>query len=165
MTRATAVFLDRDGVINTKPPAGDYVKTWGEFQFLPGVKDALRLLRQRGLTLILVTNQRGIAKGVMTETALQALHRRMQEELRNAEAQFDAVYYCPHEEGQCSCRKPAIGLFQRALKEFPDIESSIVVGDSEVDVEAAKRLGSQAILIVSDPQTLQTAHQGFAPQS
>ena len=148
----TTVFLDRDGVINRKVPEGDYVKSWREFEFLPGVFDALRLLKLQGFRLIVVTNQRGIGRGLFSEQDLASIHSHMQEELEKAGGGLDAIYHCPHELNSCDCRKPATGLFLRAQKAFPDIEfaKSIVVGDTIGDMRAAQRLGCRKALIGSD---------------
>ena len=93
------IFLDRDGTINRKRPEGDYVKTWEEFEFLPGALAGLRGMAENGARMICVTNQRGIARGRMTEAALEEIHRRMLEAVREAGGRIDAVYYCPHEAG------------------------------------------------------------------
>lgn len=145
------VFLDRDGVINRKQPNGDYVKCWEEFEFLPRVPEALRLLKKAGLRIIVVTNQRGVARGVMTEDDLKEIHRRMLAELARFQASIDAIYYCPHEEGTCDCRKPQDGLFRQAQRDFPDIDfvNSAVIGDSLVDMEVGSRLGCVTILIAN----------------
>ncbi len=141
-------FLDRDGVLNRKPPEGHYVTRWEEFVFLPGAANAVRLLNQGGFRVIVVTNQRGVARGLMSEQDVQEIHTRMLAEMAAAGARVDAVYYCPHDDG-CDCRKPAIGLFLRARSAFPDIafEDSFVIGDSERDVEAGRRLGARVIRI------------------
>jgi D-glycero-D-manno-heptose 1,7-bisphosphate phosphatase len=143
------IFLDRDGVINRKKPEGDYVTCWEEFEFLPRAKDALRLLTRAGYRLIIVTNQRGIARGVMSERDLEQIHERMMAELAQVGAEIHAIYYCPHDEGQCGCRKPETGLFWRAQRDFPDIDfaCSLVIGDSLKDMEAGARLGCRNILI------------------
>jgi D-glycero-D-manno-heptose 1,7-bisphosphate phosphatase len=146
---AETVFLDRDGVINRKVPDGDYVKCWEEFAFLPGVKDALRLIKRGGYRVIVVTNQRGIARCMMTEHDLHQIHARMLTELAQAGVRIDALYYCPHEAGQCLCRKPQTGLFWRAKGDFPDIDfgSSFLIGDSLSDMEAGAQLGCRNLLI------------------
>jgi D-glycero-D-manno-heptose 1,7-bisphosphate phosphatase len=145
------VFLDRDGVINRKRPEGDYVKCWEEFEFLPQAPEALKLLKEAGLRLIIVTNQRGIARGLMTERDLEEIHRRMLAELATLQVSVDAIYYCPHEEGICECRKPRVGLFRRAQQDFPDIDfaNSAVIGDSLKDMEAGTQLGCLTILIAN----------------
>jgi len=148
------VFLDRDGIINRKRPEGDYVKAWEEFELLPGVPEALRLLARAGCRVVVVTNQRGVALGRISAQALEEIHRRMREALAQAGGRLDAVYSCPHDHGSCDCRKPGIGLFRRAEQELAGVELStaIVIGDSVKDMEAAARLGCRAILI-AEPDT------------
>ncbi len=143
------LFLDRDGVINRKPPEGGYVKSWEEFKFLPGVRKALRLLKDRGFQIIVATNQRGVSLGELQEPDLLAIHSRMQAELEKAGARIDAVYYCPHDYDSCKCRKPEIGLFLQAKRDFPRLEfrQSFLAGDSITDMQAAARLGCRKILI------------------
>lgn len=145
------VFLDRDGTINRKARDGEYVTTPDEFVFLPGVIEALRFLTDQRLRVIVVTNQRGIALGRMTERALLAIHQFMLDELRSAGAHVHAIYHCPHEVGECRCRKPGIGLFLRARDEHPRVtwERSVMIGDSETDMEAAGRLGMRRALVGS----------------
>jgi D-glycero-D-manno-heptose 1,7-bisphosphate phosphatase len=140
--RPKTAFLDRDGVINRQRKE-DYVKSWAEFEFLPGVKEALRLLAEAAYRVVVVTNQRGVARGRLTETDLATVHRRMIEETRLAGGSIAAVYYCPHELGQCSCRKPETGLFLEAQQDFLDVDFSVstVIGDSPSDMEAGLRLG------------------------
>ena len=147
----TTVFLDRDGVINRKAPEGQYVRTWREFEFLPGAIAALRLLKDRGFRLIVVTNQRGISLGMFSEADLVSIHSRMLQELETAGGGLDAIYYCPHGLNACDCRKPATGLFLKAKKDFPDIElaESFMVGDTAGDMRAAQRLACRKVLIGS----------------
>jgi D-glycero-D-manno-heptose 1,7-bisphosphate phosphatase len=142
----TTIFLDRDGVINRKRD-DDYVKHWGEFEFLPGVKEALQMLTERNYRLIVVTNQRGIARGWMTEADVHDVHARMLAAI--APARIAAIYYCPHDRDQCDCRKPKTGMFRQAQRDFPDIEfaRSVVIGDSASDLEAGATLGCHTIYI------------------
>jgi histidinol-phosphate phosphatase family protein len=142
------VFVDRDGVINRKRD-GDYVKNWAEFEFLPRAKEALRLLADAGYRVVVVTNQRGVARGCLTEMDLAAIHHRMLEETRLAGGPIAAVYYCPHEIGQCGCRKPGSGLFLEAQQDFVDVDfaMSTLIGDSPSDMEAGQRLGCRNIFI------------------
>ena len=143
------IFLDRDGVINRKRD-DDYVKHWGEFEFLPGVKEALQILTEQNYRLIVVTNQRGIARGWMSEADVQAVHARMLAEV--APAQIAAIYCCPHDKDQCDCRKPKIGMFLQAQQAFPEIDfaHSVLIGDSLSDMEAGANLGCRNILIGAD---------------
>jgi D-glycero-D-manno-heptose 1,7-bisphosphate phosphatase len=155
------IFLDRDGVINRKRPDDEYVTSWEEFEFLPGAKEALRLLSDAGLRLIVVTNQRGIARGRLTEADLEGIHRRMGEELRQAGVVLDAIYHCPHEKDSCECRKPRTGLFLQAQKDFPSIAfaESAVAGDALSDMEAGARLGCQTYLVAEDARREVLLHQ------
>jgi D-glycero-D-manno-heptose 1,7-bisphosphate phosphatase len=149
MPRVETAFLDRDGVVNSSPPEGDYIRTWEQFRFLPRAIDALRLLTAAGVRVIVATNQRGVARGLMSEDELLGIHARMLEALEREGARIDAIYYCPHEKGECSCRKPDVGLFLRARKDFPEIDfaKSAMVGDSLSDMEAGQRLGCRNILV------------------
>ncbi|MFQ5914699.1 MAG: D-glycero-alpha-D-manno-heptose-1,7-bisphosphate 7-phosphatase [Nitrospinota bacterium] len=151
-----AVFLDRDGVINRKAPDGEYIKSWEEFEFLNGAPEAVALLKQNGFLVILVTNQRGISLGKVREEDVREIHRRMQRQLWDVGAKMDAVYYCPHDYGQCSCRKPDVGMFLQAKRDFPTIDftKSFVIGDSKVDMEAAARLNCGKILIADKDSSL-----------
>jgi len=144
-----AVFLDRDGVINKKAPDGLYITSWQQFELLPGAAEAIRLLNRLGFKVIVITNQRGIARGMMTEQELREIHEKMLRELERSAARIDAIYYCPHNEGECRCRKPEVGLFLEAQRDFPAIalEESYVIGDSRTDMEISKRLGCKGILI------------------
>src|ERR1035437_7415602 len=114
-----AAFLDRDGVINRKAPTeNEYITRWEEMQILPGVAEAIALLKQAGFHAIVVSNQRCVAKGLLTSDDLDSMHQRMGLELENRGASIDAVYYCPHEEQDCcSCRKPKPGMLFAAADE------------------------------------------------
>ena len=116
---------------------------------LPGAAEAIRLLNEAQVRVIAVTNQRGVALGIMTIEQLEGVHHHMVEELQRAGARLDAIYYCPHAENSCDCRKPGVGLFLRAKSEFPDIvfDEVYVIGDSDRDMEAGRRLGARLIRI------------------
>lgn len=144
------VFLDRDGVINVKAPEGDYIKSWGEFHFLPGAIEAIRLLNDHNWHVVIITNQRGIARHLMTMHDLNKIHFFMEEELQNHGAHVDGIYVCPHEKGTCHCRKPDIGLFLQAEQEFPvDKSKSWMVGDSESDIKAGRNYGIRTIAVAN----------------
>ena len=146
------VFLDRDGVINEKAPEGDYIKNWSGFEFLTGVKEAIKKLNKAGFLVIIITNQRGIAKGLMTEGDLKDIHTKMIEELKKSGAKIDGIYYCPHDEkDNCNCRKPEIGMFLKAKKDFNiDLNKSWIIGDSKYDIIAGKNAGCKTILLINE---------------
>lgn len=150
-----AVFLDRDGIMNRQPPEHDYIKSWQEFRFLPGAPEAVCRLNQAGYLVLIVTNQRGVARGMMTMDDVSDIHERMCRELAKTGAHVDGIYVCPHESGTCTCRKPEIGLFLQAEQEFEiDKCQSWMVGDSNSDVLAGQRYGIRTIQTKSLPDAV-----------
>jgi len=148
-----AVFLDRDGVINRKPYSDDdYITRWEEMEILPGVTEAITGLNRAGYRVIVVTNQRGIAKGLVTAAELESIHKRMCEQLGRVGARIDAVFCCPHElVPPCSCRKPEPGMLLEAARRFNiDLTASWMIGDSEKDIEAGKRAGCRTVRLIAD---------------
>lgn len=146
-----AAFLDRDGVINRKAPTeDDYITRWEEMQILPGVVEAIVLLNRAGFRVLVVTNQRCVARGLLTASSLDSMHQRMCRELATMGAKIDGVYFCPHEEQPpCSCRKPEPGmLFAAAGEHHADLSSSWMIGDSEKDVEAGRSAGCRTARIL-----------------
>lgn len=145
-----AAFLDRDGVINRKPAGGEYVTRWEDMHFLPGVAEAISLLISAGFRVIVVSNQRCVAKGLLTISELESIHERMCQDLATAGAVITEVYYCPHEtQPPCSCRKPAPGmLLTAAHKHEIDLTASWMIGDSDIDIEAGRNAGCRTIRIV-----------------
>lgn len=142
-----AVFLDRDGIINQKAAPHHYISRPEDFVILPGVPKAIKLLNDAGYLVIVVTNQRGVARGLVTKEQVKCVHTYLQNELRKKGAHIDAFYVCPHEKGECCCRKPNIGLFLMAEHDLSINKScSWMVGDSETDVEAGRRYGVRSIL-------------------
>lgn len=143
------VFLDRDGVLNRKPAQGQYVTRVEDFVMLPGVEDAIAALNRRGRKAIVVTNQRGVALDLYSQEELERIHRELREQLAKRGAHLDGIYVCPHDAGQCNCRKPLTGLFEQAFRDFPDATAnrSIMVGDSLRDVEAGLRFGMATAFI------------------
>jgi D-glycero-D-manno-heptose 1,7-bisphosphate phosphatase len=133
------VILDRDGVLNKKPPRGQYVRHWSEFEWLPGVLEALRLLREANYRVAIVSNQAGIGRGVMTETDLMQIHERMRADVSAAGGRIDEIYYCPHDwEAGCDCRKPKPGMLFQVQKDFHlDLTRTLFIGDDERDQQAA----------------------------
>jgi D-glycero-D-manno-heptose 1,7-bisphosphate phosphatase len=146
-----AVFLDRDGVINQKPPEGLYVTRWEDFHILPGVIEGIALLNRAGFSVIVVTNQRCIAKGLMSVADLEKMHERMIDVLARAGATIDGTFYCPHEmEPPCDCRKPAPGMLLSAARSRGiELRSSWMIGDSDSDVEAGKNAGCKTARLLA----------------
>lgn len=144
-----ALFLDRDGTLNERLP-GAYVRTWEEFRFLPGVLDALRILSGHFERIVIVTNQQGIGKEVMTVEELEAVHARMLQEIAHAGGRIDGVYFCPDLATVAgNCRKPGPAMALRAKTDFPEIDfsQSVMVGDSAEDIAFGHRLGMYTVLI------------------
>jgi len=135
-----AAFLDRDGVINRKRPEGEYVTRWAELEILPGVAEAIVMLRHAGFEVVVISNQRCVSKGLLTMDALWALHERMSRELAQAGGVLTAGYYCPHDlQPPCTCRKPLPGmLLQAAAEHGIDLASSWMIGDSDIDIQAGQ---------------------------
>ena len=136
------VFLDRDGVINVKPPLGKYIGSWEEFHLLPTVTDWIRLFNVLGYLVIVVTNQRGVALGLTSREAVETIHTRMVDELARRGARIDDVFYCPHDESACMCRKPLPGLIEAACQRWGiDLSKSLLIGDSDRDSSLANAVG------------------------
>ncbi len=143
------LFLDRDGVINERL-VGEYVLNWGEFRFMPGALEALRFFAGYFGRIIVVTNQQGIGKGLMTEADIQDIHAHMLSEILQAGGRVDAVYYCPDlKQKPDNCRKPSPAMALQAQRDFPDIafSQSVMVGDSLSDIDFGFFLGMRTVLI------------------
>jgi D-glycero-D-manno-heptose 1,7-bisphosphate phosphatase len=149
----TTVFLDRDGVLNEKMPEGHYVTRWEEFHPLPGTLEAIRQLNRAGLRVVVVSNQRGVSLGLYSIADVDAIHAQFQALLMENGAHVDAFYFCPHAKRSCICRKPLPGLFDQAKAQFPTItaESSVMIGDSNSDIEFGRGLKMKTIFIDGDP--------------
>ncbi len=147
-----AVFLDRDGIINQKPQEHDYVKSWKEFKFIPGIEELIKAAKEEGYLVIVITNQRGIARGLVSREVVEKIHEKMVASLKKKGAIIDAIYYCPHDiKDHCNCRKPKPGMILQAAKEFNiDLKNSIVIGDSESDIMAGKAVGCKTFLANPD---------------
>lgn len=144
-------FLDRDGTINESPPEGEYVISPDEVRLLDGAAEAIRLLNEHPAKVVVVTNQRGIALGKMSEADLELVNERLIDLLAREGAHLDAVLHCPHREGACDCRKPGPGMFERAAREVEGVElaGAAMIGDTARDVEAGNRLGLTTVRIGS----------------
>jgi len=165
-----AAFLDRDGVINLDRA---YVHQWDEFEFVPGAVDAMRRLREAGYVLIVVTNQSGLARGMYTEDQFQTLTTHMRAALKDAGAEVEAVYHCPHHPKgtvpglavDCDCRKPEPGMILRAAREHGlSLADSFMVGDKPSDIEAARAAGvGRAYIVQSDnAESVDVGTEGLA---
>jgi D-glycero-D-manno-heptose 1,7-bisphosphate phosphatase len=158
------VFLDRDGVLNRKLPEGAYVSDWVQFEWLPGAVEAIARMNRASLTVIVVSNQRGVALGRVSVEQLELIHGQMRSHLARQGARLDAIYYCPHDQGECNCRKPDTGLFEQARKDFPEVnaDNSVVIGDSLSDIQAGRKLGMRTIFIEGEPDRQKTGAHAAA---
>jgi len=148
-----AVFLDRDGTINVEK---EYLHRAEEFVFIPGAPEAIKLLKEAGFLVIVVTNQSGVGRGYYDEEAVHRLHRYMDGELARRGASVDAYYLCPHHplhgigdyRRECDCRKPLPGMLLEAARDFTiDLADSYIVGDKLADVEAGRAAGCRPLLV------------------
>lgn len=150
-----AIFLDRDGTLNEEV---GYICELAQFRLYDFAAEAVRVINEAGWLAIVVTNQSGIARGLLTEASLAQVHDRMETELAQAGAHVDAIYYCPHHETlgappylmDCDCRKPKPGLLRRAAEEFGlDLSACAVIGDRMRDVETAQVVGARGVLVLT----------------
>jgi D-glycero-D-manno-heptose 1,7-bisphosphate phosphatase len=151
-----ALFLDRDGVLNRE--RGYYTYTVEDFEVLPDVADALKLAREKGYLLIIISNQGGIAKGIFNQDRVKQLHGLMVEKLATSGIHFDEIYYCRHhnEVGKCLCRKPHSLMLEKAIARFDiDASQSVMIGDSQRDMDAAAKAGVKGFLIEPNSGILQ----------
>ena len=142
------VFLDRDGVINRDSP--DYIKSWSEFEFLPGSLEALKALKTHGFVVILITNQSVIQRKLVSKKGLEHIHDMMKKTVLSNGGEIKDIFFCPHiPEEECDCRKPNPGLILDAGKKYRiDLKASIMVGDSAKDVECARNAGCGTAILV-----------------
>lgn len=147
-----ALFLDRDGVINCRLP-GDYIKTPAQLVLLPGVAEAIARMSNIFARIVVVSNQQGIGKGLMTDADLEQIHDKLLHDIEMAGGRIDAIFYSPHLESQGHfMRKPNVGMGLAARRKFPEIlfKRSIMVGDSLSDMLFGKRLGMKTVLVGED---------------
>jgi D-glycero-D-manno-heptose 1,7-bisphosphate phosphatase len=163
MSYFSTAFLDRDGTINRRARDGEYVRTPDEVELLPNAGQAVRRLNEAGLLVVLVSNQRGVARGLLSMDDVTAVNDQLVALLGAVSAHVDAIYVCPHEKETCRCRKPLPGLIQLASRNDPAIElsKSIMIGDSESDVAAGIAAGTATIRILEGSET--TSADAVAP--
>jgi D-glycero-D-manno-heptose 1,7-bisphosphate phosphatase len=159
LQRKPAVLLDRDGVLNYRPARAEYVRSWAEFVWLPGAKEALRMFARAGYRVVVVTNQPGIARGSLSEGALAEIHQHMRADAEAAGGRIDRIYFCPHDwdEG-CECSKPRPGMLFAAQHDFDlDLSRTTMIGDDERDAAAAHAAGCPSRLASSSMTLLDHA--------
>jgi histidinol-phosphate phosphatase family protein len=147
--RRRAAFLDRDGTLNVRPAAHEYVTSPEEFVWLPGAIEGLRRLADAGYLLAVVSNQRGVARGLLSPAVLREIEQRMQRDLATRGCQITAFRYCTHDEhAGCECRKPRPGLLLSLARELDlDLASSWMIGDAESDLRAGEAAGCRTALL------------------
>ena len=151
-----SLFLDRDGVINQRIQ-DDYVKQPGEFEFIPGVIEAMEIFARYFNPIIVITNQQGIGRGLMTTSQLNLVHEKMLQKITETGGHIDVVLYSPDLKNKGSfTRKPSVGLGLKARKQFPSInfKRSIMAGDSYSDILFGHRLGMATVLIGADKELI-----------
>lgn len=157
-----AAFLDRDGVLNHRIMDG-YVTSPAELEILPHVAEAAQRLRAAGYALVVVTNQRGVARGLMSLQDVEEVHAHLSEHFDAAGAPLAGIYVCPHDRDEgCGCRKPAPGMLLQAARELNlDLEASLLIGDSESDIAAAEAAGVPRRFLIESDADLRQALEAF----
>jgi D-glycero-D-manno-heptose 1,7-bisphosphate phosphatase len=161
LERRPAIILDRDGVLNERPPTAHYVRSWSDFRWKPDAREALRRLKAAGYRIVIVSNQAGVGRGLLTRKALEEIHHRMTVEAERSGGGIDAIYYCPHDwTAGCECRKPNPGLLLRAQRDLNlDLSRTVFVGDDERDAQAADAAGCPSALVSERRPLLQIVEE------
>jgi len=155
MSKHRAVFLDRDGTICEEV---GYLNSVHQMRLIPRSAEAIRRLNEHGFKVVVITNQSGVARGLILEQNLNDIHTEMIRQLREEGASLDGIYYCPHHptEGnppylqECTCRKPATGLLEKAAADLNlNLSSSYMVGDHFSDIECGRRVGAKTVLLLT----------------
>lgn len=155
-----AIFLDRDGVINRE--TGNYITSPGDFEVLPGVGEALRILQHKGYKLIVITNQGGIDKGLYSHGILEEIHCKMKAHLAGSGVELTDIFYSPYHPDYTNSlsRKPDSLLLEKAIAKYSiDVQGSYLIGDTDRDIEAAKKVGVRGIKIASNTDLLTVIRQ------
>jgi len=145
-------FFDRDGIVNRAPGPG-YVESWADFHINPEFPEILKKVTDAGYAAVIITNQRCVARRIVSENALNEMHRNLQDVLKNDyDLKLLDIYCCKHEVDSCDCRKPKPGMILTAAKKYGiDLSQSWMVGDQKTDVETGKRAGCRTIYVTDDP--------------
>jgi D-glycero-D-manno-heptose 1,7-bisphosphate phosphatase len=149
MTNKKLIILDRDGVINYDSP--DFIKSPEEWVPLPGSLEAIALLNQLGFTVVVVTNQSGVGRGLFSDATLKAMHAKMLDAVKNVGGTIDRIYYCPHTpDVNCACRKPKTQMFVQVMHDYHVAAQDVInVGDSLRDIQAGTQMGCKNFLVLT----------------
>lgn len=155
------IFLDRDGVINEYPGDTNYVNNWNEFNFIPGSIEGIKKLNTCGFKICVISNQAGVSKGLYTQADLDRIDKEMVEGLKKQGAKIEGIYYCTHlAADNCDCRKPEIGLLKQAVSALGTIpRMSFFIGDSFLDMKAARCFGAKSILVLTGKEKISNRGQ------
>lgn len=157
--KSWTLFLDRDGVINVES-VGSYITSWSEFNFLDGVQDALRNLAGMFGRIVVVTNQRGVGRGIMTMDALREINTNMRNSVDENGGRIDKVYNCIAVDDSDHNRKPNTGMGMQAQEDYPEIDfrKSVMVGNSMSDMEFGKRLHMHTVFLTTKHEPVPLPH-------
>lgn len=156
------LFLDRDGVINDEKHQ-DYIHTWEEFKFFEGVKEAIAIFAKKFKHIIVVTNQRGIGRGLTLTENVELIHKNMKAAIEEAGGRIDAVYFCPDKESESPNRKPNPGMGLQAIKDIPgiDVSKSIMVGNTLSDMQFGRNLGAKTVFLPTTRPEVDVHHESI----
>ncbi|MFC1498983.1 D-glycero-alpha-D-manno-heptose-1,7-bisphosphate 7-phosphatase [Verrucomicrobiota bacterium] len=146
-----SVFFDRDGIVNESPGKG-YVECVADFHVMTNFPNVLRIVKDKGYEAVIVSNQRGVARGIVGIEEIEKMHRKLKSILSDKHnLELLDIFYCPHNEGECECRKPKPGmLLDAARKHDINLSGSWMIGDNERDIEAGRRAKCKTILVSAD---------------
>jgi histidinol-phosphate phosphatase family protein len=149
------LLIDRDGVINKKAPKGEYISSWSEFEWISDTRIAMKLLAQKGFQFIIVTNQAGVARGIVNQNELEKIHINLKKELLNDGIDILDIYICPHHwNDDCFCRKPNPGMLLKASQDWLlRLDKTLFIGDDYRDCKASYNAGCKSVLIGEESKT------------